>query len=64
VLLIGVESDADGFKILDGARKIDERATKTIYGPGNDRVEPPATGILEHRVEARPLVQPGQKCDQ
>lgn len=46
--MIGVESDADGFKILDGAQEIDERATETIYGPGNDHVEPPATGILKH----------------
>jgi hypothetical protein len=50
------EPPADGFEILDSAQEINEGAAETVYGPGHDHIELPANCVLEHGVEARPLV--------
>jgi hypothetical protein len=41
---------------LTGAQGIDEGAAETVYGSGDDHIELPPTGILEHGVEDRPLI--------
>jgi hypothetical protein len=55
-VLIEVEIDTHDFEVLDGAQETDEGAIETVYGPGHDHIELSATGVLEHGVEARPLV--------
>ena len=50
MLLIEIKIDTHGFEILDRAQEINEGAAETIYGPGHDDIELPATGILEYGV--------------
>ena len=42
--------------MLDGAEQIDQGPAEPIDGPGHDDVELAPAGVLQHRIEPRPLV--------
>src|SRR6516164_6890017 len=56
VLLVEVEVNADGLKVLDGAEQVDKGAAKPIDGPSHHHIEPAPAGIFEHGIEPRTLV--------
>jgi hypothetical protein len=55
-LLVQVEIDADGLKVLDGAQQVDRRSAEPVDGPCHDDIELASAGILEQGIEAGPLI--------
>jgi len=56
VLLIEVKVNTGGFEVLDGAQEVNQRSPEPIDGKGHHDVEFAPAGILEHGIEAGPLV--------
>ncbi len=52
-LLVEVELNALGVKIVHGGHEVLERATETVDAPDGDEVEFPSRRCLEHLVERR-----------
>src|SRR4029077_10084899 len=57
-LLIQIQIYAACLEVLDRVEQVDEGTAQAVNRPCHDDIELPPTGVLEHRIEARPSVSP------